>query len=426
VRARDVPSRAQIAVSVPEASVLRRAPRLVALGHALLERLARRATLALPTPRWSASSGPADRGRVQRVRAAFRAPHAGQEDPVESDAKLRELFETMLLIRAFEPEAERQYKAAKIGGYCHLATGQEAAHVGAVGAMADDDVLITAYRDHGLALARGVDPKAVMAELFGRIDGCAHGRGGSMHLLDVGRGYLGGWGIVGGHLPVATGVALELARRGERRAVLCELGDGAVNTGAWHESLNLAGLWDLPIVFYVVNNVYGMGTHVERASAEPELHRRACAYGMHGERVDGDDLLAVLKATERVLKGAREERRPAVLEAMTYRYRGHSVADAGLSYRSKEEIEEHRRHDPIDRAAAALIERGVIEEDEIDDLRERAERRVQEAVAFADDSPEPDVRSLAEHLYGDPAAGEQLSRMRVGAPCGESELVGRA
>jgi pyruvate dehydrogenase E1 component alpha subunit len=345
---------------------------------------------------------------------------------VESDAKLRRLFETMLLIRAFEPEAERQYKAAKIGGYCHLATGQEAANVGAVGAMADDDVLITAYRDHGLALARGVDPKAVMAELFGRIDGCAHGRGGSMHLLDVGRGYLGGWGIVGGHLPVATGVALELARRGERRAVLCELGDGAVNTGAWHESLNLAGLWDLPIVFYVVNNIYGMGTHVERASAEPELHRRACAYGMHGERVDGDDLLAVLKATERVLNGAREERRPAVLEAMTYRYRGHSVADAGLSYRSKEEIEEHRRHDPIDRAAAALIERGVIEEDEIDDLRERAERRVQEAVAFADDSPEPDVRSLAEHLYGDPGAAEQLSRMRVGAPCGESELVGRA
>jgi pyruvate dehydrogenase E1 component alpha subunit len=344
---------------------------------------------------------------------------------VESDAKLRELFETMLLIRAFEPEAERQYKAAKIGGYCHLATGQEAAHVGAVAAMADDDVLITAYRDHGLALARGVDPKAVMAELFGRIDGCAHGRGGSMHLLDVRRGYLGGWGIVGGHLPVATGVALELARRGERRAVLCELGDGAVNTGAWHESLNLAGLWELPIVFYVVNNVYGMGTHVERASAEPELHRRACAYGMHGERVDGDDLLAVLKATERLLNGAREERRPAVLEAMTYRYRGHSVADAGLSYRSKEEIEEHRRHDPIDRAAAALIERGVLEEDEIDDLRERAEGRVQEAVAFADDSPEPDVRSLAEHLYGDPAAGEQLGRMGVGAPCGESELVAR-
>ena len=162
---------------------------------------------------------------------------------------LRELFELMLLIRVFEPEAERQYKKARIGGYCHLATGQEATHVGAVGAMAEDDVLVAAYRDHGLALARGLEPGAVMAELFGRIDGCAHGRGGSMHLLDVERGFLGGWGIVGGHLPVATGVAMEIARRDEPRAVLCELGDGAVNTGAWHEALNLAALWNLPVVF---------------------------------------------------------------------------------------------------------------------------------------------------------------------------------
>jgi pyruvate dehydrogenase E1 component alpha subunit len=226
--------------------------------------------------------------------------------------ELRRLFELMLLVRAFEPEAERQYKKAKIGGYCHLATGQEAAHVGAVGAMLEDDVLVTAYRDHGLALARGVVPKAVMAELFGRVDGCAHGRGGSMHLLDVGRNFLGGWGIVGGHLPIATGVALELARRDEERAVLCELGDGAVNTGAWHESLNLAALWDLPIVFFVTNNLYGMGTHVDRASAEPELYKRACAYRMHGERIDGDELLEVRDAVAELLDRAREGR-PAVL-----------------------------------------------------------------------------------------------------------------
>jgi pyruvate dehydrogenase E1 component alpha subunit len=185
--------------------------------------------------------------------------------------------------------------------------------------MADDDVLITAYRDHGLALARGVDPKAVMAELFGRVDGCAHGRGGSMHLLDVGRNFLGGWGIVGGHLPVATGIALELSRREEQRAVLCELGDGAVNTGAWHESLNLAGIWNLPIVYLVMNNQYGMGTAVDRASAEPELYKRSCAYRIHGERVDGDDLEAVLEAADRLLARAREQRQPAVLEAMTYR-----------------------------------------------------------------------------------------------------------
>ena len=340
-----------------------------------------------------------------------------------SGDRLLGLLELMVLIRAFEPEAERQYKAAKIGGYCHLATGQEAAHVGAVAAMRDDDVLITAYRDHSLALARGVDPKAVMAELFGRVDGCAHGRGGSMHLLDVGRNFLGGWGIVGGHLPVATGIALELVRRGERRAVLCELGDGAVNTGAWHESLNLAALWRLPVVFLVVNNLYGMGTHVDRASAEPELHKRACAYRMHGERVDGDDLLAVLDATERLLDGARDERRPAVLEAMTYRYRGHSVADAGLSYRSKEEIAEHQAHDPIDRAEAALRERGVLGDGDLDAMRERAEARVNEAVEFADRSSEPDEDGLVEHLYGDEAAGEQLARMAAGAPFGESRLI---
>ncbi len=183
---------------------------------------------------------------------------------------LRRLFELMLLVRAFEPEAERQYKAAKIGGYCHLATGQEAAHVGAVGAMQEDDTLIAAYRVHGLALARGIDAGVVMAELFGRVDGCAHGRGGSMHLLDVSKGYLGGWGIVAGQLPLAAGAALEIAYKDKRAAVMCEMGDAATNMGAWHESLNLAGVWRLPIVYVVMNNVYGMGTSVERASAEPE------------------------------------------------------------------------------------------------------------------------------------------------------------
>ena len=186
-----------------------------------------------------------------------------------------------------------------------------------------------------------------MAELFGRAHGCAHGRGGSMHLLDVSRGYYGGWGIVGGQMPIATGMALSLVRRGAEQAVLCELGDGAVNMGAWHESLNLAAVWNLPVVFLVINNLYGMGTSVDRASAEPDLFKRAGAYRMEGERVDGDDLEEVEAATARLLRAAREERRPAVLEAVTYRYRGHSVADAGLAYRTKEEIEEHRREDPL-------------------------------------------------------------------------------
>src|ERR1700754_1898898 len=238
------------------------------------------------------------------------------------------MYEQMLMIRVFETEAERQYKAARIGGYCHLSSGQEATCVGVIEAMQEDDLLVTGYRSHGFALARGTSPEAVMAELFGRRDGCAHGRGGSMHLLDTERGYYGGWGIVGGQLPLATGLALALVRQGKQQAVVCELGDGAVNMGAWHESLNLAAVWELPVVFLVINNLYGMGTSVDRASAEPDLFKRAAAYRMEGERVDGDDLEEVEAATGRLLERAREERRPAVLEAGTYRFRGHSGADA--------------------------------------------------------------------------------------------------
>jgi pyruvate dehydrogenase E1 component alpha subunit len=340
------------------------------------------------------------------------------------DHDLLELYELMVLIREFEPEAERQYKKARIGGYCHLATGQEAATVGAVAAMEDDDYLIASYRDHGLALARGVSAQAVMAELFGRVDGCAHGRGGSMHLLDVGRNFLGGWGIVGGQLPIATGVALSIARGEDEHAVLCELGDGATNIGAWHESLNLAGVWRLPIVYVVMNNVYGMGTSVERASAEPELYKRACAYRMRGERVDGNDLEAVLAMTGELLDNARRDREPAVLELLTYRYRGHSVADAGFSYRTKEEITEHReQEDPIKLLAAKLTEQGRIDEDGLEELHARAKQQVKDAVAFAEDSDEPDVDSLAEHVYGDPDFQEQFSRMQPGSPFGETTLV---
>src|SRR6201999_2336573 len=192
--------------------------------------------------------------------------------PVDPDvAALYEHYRTMFLIRRFEEAAERQYKAARIGGYCHLSSGQEAATVGAVSALEPDDLLVTGYRCHGFALARGVPPEAVMAELFGRRSGCAHGRGGSMHLLDVGRGFYGGWGIVAGQLPVATGLALALVRQGRSQAGVCELGDRAGKMGAWHESLTLPALWPLPIVFLIVNNEYGMGTSVGRASAEPEL-----------------------------------------------------------------------------------------------------------------------------------------------------------
>jgi pyruvate dehydrogenase E1 component alpha subunit len=333
----------------------------------------------------------------------------------------RELYELMVLSRVFETEAERQYKAARIGGYCHLSSGQEAATVGAVQALTEDDVLVTGYRCHGFALARGVAPEAAMAELFGRADGCAHGRGGSMHLLDVDRGFYGGWGIVAGQLPVATGLALALARQGREAAVLCELGDGAVNMGAWHESLNLAALWHLPIVFLVINNEYGMGTSVARASAEPELWRRASAFRMHGERVDGDDLDAMVEASDRLMRAAREERRPAVLEAVTYRYRGHSVADAGLAYRTRDEVAGRQALDPIGRVRSQLLEAGVTE-DELDAIDDAADARVRAAVEFALASPEPEVDGLAEGMHAAGSA-EQFERMRPGSPFGELALT---
>jgi pyruvate dehydrogenase E1 component alpha subunit len=334
---------------------------------------------------------------------------------------LAHLYGQMALIREFETEAERQYKAARIGGYCHVASGQEATTVGAVHALEDDDLLVTGYRCHGFALARGVTPEAVMAELFGRRGGCANGRGGSMHLLDVSRGFFGGWGIVAGQLPVATGLALALVRRGHEQAVLCELGDGAVNMGAWHESLNLAALWSLPIVFLIINNNYAMGTSVERASAEPELHRRACAFRMPGERVDGDDLDAVIEASERLMRAAREDRQPAVLEAVTYRYRGHSVADAGLSYRTQGEIDARKGKDPIALARRRLLAEGM-SEDELAELERDVDERVQAAVAFASADEPPPVEELAVGMYA-PGSAEQFSRMRPGSPFGELDLV---
>jgi pyruvate dehydrogenase E1 component subunit alpha len=334
---------------------------------------------------------------------------------------LRGAYEQMVLIRAFETEAERQYKAALIGGYCHLASGQEAAIVGAIGAIEADDLLVTGYRCHGFALARGVGPEAVMAELFGRRHGCAHGRGGSMHLLDVERGFFGGWGIVAGQLPIAVGLALALVRQGKPQVVLCELGDGAVNMGAWHESLNLAALWSLPVVFLVINNEYGMGTSVERASAERELYKRACAFRMHGERVDGDDYDAVVESAGRLLRRAREHREPAVLEAITYRYRGHSVADAGLSYRTRDEVEAWKGKDPIALMRRRLVDEGVSEM-ELTALEREIDERVEAAVAYATADEVPPVEELAAGMYA-PGSAAQFERMRAGSPFGELDLV---
>jgi pyruvate dehydrogenase E1 component alpha subunit len=329
------------------------------------------------------------------------------------------LFRMMALIRRFEERTEEQYTRARIGGYCHLAIGEEASTVGAIDAMQEGDCLYASYRDHGTALAVGSPPTAVMAELFGKETGVAHGRGGSMHLLDVQRRFFGGWGIVGAHLPIAAGTALALNYNELPHAVLCQFGDGAVETGSFHEALNLAGIWDLPILFQIINNQYGMGTSVEQSAAEPELWRRAAAYRMHGERVDGNDVLAVREATARLLTAAREQRRPALLETVTYRQRGHSVADAGKVYRSAEEIASWRKRDPITRFGLFCTEQGLLTAEQIEAVWAEVAAEVKAAIDEALAAAFPDPDTLYEHVYGDPAWREQFARMQAGAPFGE-------
>jgi pyruvate dehydrogenase E1 component alpha subunit len=339
----------------------------------------------------------------------------------EDAATARRLYRAMYLVRRFEERTEEQYTRARIGGYCHLCIGEEASHVGAIDQLGEGDYLFASYRDHGSALAVGSDPTAVMAELFGKATGVAGGYGGSMHLLDVERRFYGGWGIVGGHLPIAVGAALALDQTETPGVVLCQLGDGATNIGAFHEALNLAAVWNLPIVFQIINNLYGMGTSVTQASAEPELFRRAAAYRMHGERVDGNDLPAVREAAGRLLRTAREERRPSVLECMTYRIRGHSVADAGKAYRTKDEIDEWRHRDPIERFGRAAIQAGLLSEDEIGQIRKEVADEISAAIREAAAAPEPDPADIAANVYGDPDTEEQFHGMRVAGPFGERE-----
>jgi pyruvate dehydrogenase E1 component alpha subunit len=319
-------------------------------------------------------------------------------------ATCRELLETMALIRRFEEEAGRQYQQAKAGGFLHLAIGEEATIVGTTSVMRADDYLIGTYRTHGHAIARGTDPRNVMAELFGREDGCSRGRGGSMHMFDLERRFMGGYGIVGGNLPLALGLALACEYKEEDLVTVCMFGDGASNTGNFGETMNLAALWKLPVVFLVENNLYGMGTSIERHSAVTDLSRKAEGLGVPGVRVDGMDVLAVRETVAEHIRLAREDHQPTLVEAFTYRYRGHSAADPEV-YRTKEEVEEWRQKDPVKVFRDRLLGDGVISEDYLEELRERLERRVMEAVEFADNSPEPPLESLYDHLY---VVGDQV------------------
>ncbi len=313
-------------------------------------------------------------------------------------ATCRELLETMALIRRFEEEAGRQYQKAKAGGFLHLAIGEEATIVGTTSVMRDDDYLIGTYRTHGHAIARGTDPNKVMAELFGRVDGTSGGRGGSMHIFDAERRFMGGYGIVGGNLPIAAGIALASDYKGEDSVTVCMFGDGASNTGNFGETMNIAALWKLPVVFLVENNLYGMGTSIERHSAQTDLSKKAEGYGVPGERVDGMDVLAVRECVADHLRQAREDRRPTLVEAFTYRFRGHSAADPEV-YRTKSEVEEWQQKDPIEAFAARLVAEGTISAEDLERIRSDADERVIAAVAFADASPEPPLDTLYEKLY---------------------------
>ncbi|HEV2075140.1 MAG TPA: pyruvate dehydrogenase (acetyl-transferring) E1 component subunit alpha [Thermoleophilaceae bacterium] len=316
----------------------------------------------------------------------------------------RAVFEKMLRIRRFEERAGEMYAKAKIGGFLHLAIGEEATIVGATQALRESDYLMSTYREHGQALARGTHPNAVMAELFGRVDGCSKGRGGSMHLFDSERRFLGGYGIVGGNLPLAVGVALASDYSGTEDVTLCMSGDGATNQGTFGEAMNLAALWRLPVVFLVINNQFGMGTALERHSAETDLSRKSEGFGVPGSRCNGMDVLDVHACVSEALGKAREEREPQLVEAVTYRFRGHSMADPE-EYRDKEEVEEWRRRDPIASFGRRLAEEDVISEEDQETIDSEVGDAIDEAVRYADDSPLPELDSLYDDLY---VYGDQL------------------
>jgi len=314
---------------------------------------------------------------------------------------MREMFEAMWLIRRFEERAAEEYMRGRIGGFLHLAIGEEAAVVGAISALRPTDPITSTYREHGQALARGSDPNAVMAELFGRSTGLCGGLGGSMHLMDRERHFYGGYGIVGGSIPLAVGLGFAIKYREEDSVAMAMFGDGAVNQGVLAEVMNMAELWDLPVVFFVLNNQYGMGTAVERASAETQLFLRAEAFGMPTSRVDGMDVMAVHHAVAEAARLARDERQPSMIEAIAYRYRGHSMSDPDTT-REGSEKERWQARDPLVTFERVLLGEGMVDREDVEAVKAHAAEVVEAAAAFAEESPEVPVSELARHLYATP------------------------
>jgi len=314
---------------------------------------------------------------------------------------LKGIYRQMLLVRRFEEKSAEAYSAGKIGGFCHLYIGQEAVAIGAISAIRKDDYVLTSYREHAHAIAKGISPEAVMAELYGKAGGCSHGKGGSMHMFDKEVNFLGGHAIVGGQIPLATGVAFATKYKQTDQVTLCFFGEAAVNQGAFHESLNMAQLWKLPCIYICENNQYGMGTSLERAMSLQDISQKACAYEIASEFVDGMDVLAVREATLRAVGRARKNYLPTLLEVRTYRFMGHSMSDPG-NYRTRAEIERHQERDPLKLFSASLKEEGVISESELKQVDTEVRAEVEQAVRFAEASPQPAPEELFTNVYANP------------------------
>jgi pyruvate dehydrogenase E1 component alpha subunit len=328
----------------------------------------------------------------------------------ETAERWKSWLRQMLLIRRFEEKSGEAYSLGKIGGFCHLYIGQEAVAVGSIAALGPDDYITASYREHGHALARGMSARAVMAELFGKATGCSGGKGGSMHLFDASLGFLGGHGIVGGHIPLTTGMAFAAKYRGTDQVAVCYFGEAAVNNGAFHEALNMAALWKLPAIFICENNRYGMGTALERASALYDISERACSYAMERAVVDGQDVLTMYEAMAVAVERARKEKAPTLLEVRTYRFMGHSMSDPIHGhYRTKEEVEEQRKRDPIAVWSQRLIAEGILDEEAIRAMDADVQAEVEDSYQFAEESPDPEPEALFTDVYA-PVAGEGEDR----------------
>ena len=341
----------------------------------------------------------ADHRRPRAPSGAPSSTRAPINAGLTTDQRL-DLYRQMLRIRRFEERSLRAYQQGRIGGFLHLYIGQEAVAVGTCSVMTKEDHIITAYRDHGHAIAVGMKLNELMAELYGKATGCSKGKGGSMHFFDPSRNFWGGHGIVGGQVPLGTGIAFALKYQGIKGASLTFMGDGAVNQGAVHEAFNLAALWELPVVFVIENNRYSMGTSQLRSSAGPGLARRAEAYGMAWEQCNGHDVYEVREKTDENLRHARERSKPSVLEIDTYRYRGHSVADPDSTYRTKDEIEDYRRtRDPITVFYDTLTAEGVLTAEKAREIDDAARAEADEAANFAEISPFPAVEDITRDVY---------------------------